>query len=361
MSRTASPERENSNFNIEKSSCWNAIVNEINELKKERVEGKAKQNVKSARRLSNYSKSNQDVVECEVCKKRFRSVHYAKEHKKIHSGEKQFQCSLCSYSCRQKGQLKSHEKRKHYRNFSFKCDLCGNGYHTKLELQVHTNSHTGERPHMCDVCGKSYPSKSNMMGHKRTHHPGKDGTIKRFPCESCEKIFVTKRSHQQHQRHHTGETQKFLCDVCGKGLASKEILKAHRLIHTGEKTIVCEVCFKAFSRSKYLRVHMLTHTGEKPHRCEECGRCFTQRSTLVIHQRSHPNSQNSAFACGTCGLQLKTEESLRKHKTVSHCSENKFTTPEQKRQNFQTKTKKPVEHFRKSVDVVNAALSTVFG
>ena len=49
----------------------------------------------------------------ENCDKVLKSLRNLKQHKRIHTGEKPFQCSLCDYSCSQKASLNWHFKSKH--------------------------------------------------------------------------------------------------------------------------------------------------------------------------------------------------------------------------------------------------------
>ena len=54
-----------------------------------------------------------DAFKCEICGKGFAGQSYLDSHKDIHRNEKKYKCSMCLRSFNQKGNLKTHNKRKH--------------------------------------------------------------------------------------------------------------------------------------------------------------------------------------------------------------------------------------------------------
>ena len=73
-----------------------------------------------------------------------------------------------------------------------------------------------------------------------------------FSCNQCLKIFPTKIGLDKHFRTHTGEkcVNLFMCDQCSKVFQSNSDLERHFRIHTGEgciKLVSCNQCPKTLS------------------------------------------------------------------------------------------------------------------
>lgn len=79
----------------------------------------------------------------------------------------------------------------------YPCNLCPSRFGSKMELEEHQNSHTGQKPFECDVCKARFNRRSTLWNHKRIHSDAKP-----FVCPVCEMTFKWKNSLKCHKEMH---------------------------------------------------------------------------------------------------------------------------------------------------------------
>lgn len=85
-----------------------------------------------------------------------------------------FECPVCGvYFTNLKNHLKVHTKER-----PFQCDICEKKFTQKINLTVHYRSHTGERPYKCKKCDKAFTQKGNLDTHVNKHHKHKKNSSK---------------------------------------------------------------------------------------------------------------------------------------------------------------------------------------
>lgn len=92
-----------------------------------------------------------------------------KVHKRLHSGDKPYNCDFCNRPFRQWGDLKYHIQSKHTKDKSHQCEFCGKDFARRYSLVIHRRIHTGERNYSCEYCSKSFRASSYLQVHKKIH------------------------------------------------------------------------------------------------------------------------------------------------------------------------------------------------
>ncbi|XP_053679050.1 myoneurin-like [Anopheles nili] len=144
------------------------------------------------------------------------------------------------------------EDREEYR---FRCQFCSARFKAAINLKLHTNTHTGEKPYLCTVCSKSFAHPSNLSVHMKLH------------------------SNQIGAASDGGPVER------RKQNASSS--------HALEKKYQCPYCRSLFALAFQLKIHINTHTGQKPYVCKNCGKGFAQPSNLQVHSKKHCRRKQS--------------------------------------------------------------------
>ena len=135
-------------------------------------------------KISKTMLQNSKKYQCNDCKKTFSIIADAQSHIAYnHIDEKPFKCNECDKCFSLERLLNMHEN---IHSSKYQCIICGKKCVSLKQLKAHKRIHTGEKPFQCTFkkCGKSFAHKHDLVRHERIHTGEKP-----YQCHQCDKKF----------------------------------------------------------------------------------------------------------------------------------------------------------------------------
>ncbi|KAM9426629.1 zinc finger protein 646 [Pholidichthys leucotaenia] len=154
---------------VDDSLCWDSGINQSTEMTHNQVPPPLSH---ISGNVAGSQKSDRSVTEekshvCEHCGRTYRHAGSLLNHKNSHKTGSFF-CSVCQKKFTNLMALKNH-RRIHTEPKRYQCLECGKAFRVSTQLICHRRIHTKEKPFTCLLCNKSFSSKSNLRHHQKMH------------------------------------------------------------------------------------------------------------------------------------------------------------------------------------------------
>ncbi|XP_053395655.1 gastrula zinc finger protein XlCGF7.1-like [Mercenaria mercenaria] len=156
-----------------------------------------------------------------------------------------FDCGICSKSYKTKDNLKRHLK-VHDDKYKFSCTCCTLFFTTEHEYNVHKQlKHSTS--FLCITCGKTFSRKAHLTDHAALHEPAANpDKVQVCPFDACRKKFTKKTRYQDHMNIHTG-VKPYECSCCQRKFHGRYAKNQHERVCAGVVENRCEVCSSVFT------------------------------------------------------------------------------------------------------------------
>ena len=128
---------------------------------------------------------------------------------------------------------------------TYTCQYCLKTLATKAALKRHCRKHNNTML-KCFICERNFYDQHNLAEHIKVVHQGQ-----RYQCDDCGKYYQTKVGLQRHAQSHTGQ-YTFKCTIRSRGFAYVHDFSDHVNMPHNLRPNICGRCHASFPRKKTL-------------------------------------------------------------------------------------------------------------
>ena len=238
--------------------------------------------------------SEDNILICETCSKKFTKLKNLKKHLKLHSSDKPYKCNQCEMSYSRSDHLQRHSVTHSQDSKPFPCDMCIQRFSNKSHLIRHLknihNDKDDKNIYKCDKCEMSFNKKHKMSKHTSLMHSEIKSDKYKCYYPFCHKVYHSKGKLECHiEKVH--EVNELLDNTNNEIYELKdlsEMIKEEVPLKNEKKYLQCpfESCYKTYTTSYNLKVHIKTfHYKVEEFICnyEGCNQSFKHKCSLERH------------------------------------------------------------------------------
>lgn len=191
---------------------------------------------------------------CDKCGKVFRHPNNLKSHQLRHETKKFF-CKKCGKNFHTNFALLMHENQTHRMAKSWICKYCNKAFTRCAAFREHIRIHTGEKPFECDICSVKFRKIHHLKKHRKQHGQWEGP----FKCKECPNaVFMHKLSYDRHLRFKHTDVELSALNGSGNTLLNSEIaLRKEFIIAEGDNQTNSEYILGLESVEKVKSIEMI--------------------------------------------------------------------------------------------------------
>ncbi|KAK2820222.1 hypothetical protein Q5P01_023181 [Channa striata] len=170
--RAQGPYQQDVEEAVDNSLCWDSGISQA--MGMDRTDKQVPpplshitESITNSQKNSSAAGTEEKSHVCEHCGRTYRHAGSLLNHKNSHKTGSFF-CSICQKEFTNLMALKNH-RRIHTEPKRYQCLECGKAFRVSTQLICHRRIHTKEKPFACLLCSKSFSSKSNLRHHQKMH------------------------------------------------------------------------------------------------------------------------------------------------------------------------------------------------